>query len=118
MKATIKEQTIHAYSKRLEIEVEGEVCLAILNYNSWDGFELDFIDSSGKSIDWPKWADDYDTGERSLEYDLDVASENVQTMKDGELLDEIMQVINTDGELRTDGEVLEIIAGILKREGK
>lgn len=39
-------------------------------------------------------------------------------MSEGEILSEIMAVIETDGELCTDGEVLDIIAEILKREGR
>lgn len=40
----------------------------------------------------------------------------VQDMNDGEILDEIMQLIETDGASYTDGEVLDIIGEILKRE--
>jgi hypothetical protein len=39
-------------------------------------------------------------------------------MTDGEILDEIMQVINTDGASYTDGEVLAIIKEILQKEGE
>ena len=39
-------------------------------------------------------------------------------MSDGEVLDEIQAVINTDGASYTDGEVLDIIVEILKREGR
>ena len=35
---------------------------------------------------------------------------------DGEILDEIVKAINTDGDLYTDGEVLAIIKEILERE--
>jgi hypothetical protein len=40
----------------------------------------------------------------------------VQDMSEGEILDEIIAVIETDGASYTDGEVLDIIAEILKRE--
>lgn len=37
-------------------------------------------------------------------------------MSEGEILDEIIQVIEADGASYTDGQVLDIIAEILKRE--
>ena len=39
-------------------------------------------------------------------------------MSEGEILDEIMAVINTDGASYTDGEVLDTIGEILKREAR
>lgn len=75
MKVTLNEKNIHAYHKAIEIEVEGKIYLADLNYSSWDGYELNFIDGDGNYIDMPKWADDYDNGSRSLEYDLDVMTD-------------------------------------------
>lgn len=75
MKVTLNEKNIHAYHKAIQIEVEGKVYLADLNYSTWDGYELNFMDEEGRYIDMPQWAEDYDTGERSLEYDLDVMTE-------------------------------------------
>lgn len=75
MKVTLNEETTHSYHKSIEIEVEGKVYLADLNYSTWGGYELNFIDEDGKYIDMPKWAEDYDNGYRSLEYDLDVMAE-------------------------------------------
>jgi hypothetical protein len=84
MKITCKEKEIQSYVKDLEIEVEGEVYRATLTYDSYSGYELSFYGHDGKGIDWPEWADKYDNGQRSLDYDLDEASGNWEFTNKGE----------------------------------
>ena len=84
MKITCKEKEIQSYVKDLEIEVEGEVYRATLTYDSYRWQELSFYGHEGKGIDWPEWADKYDNGQRSLDYDLDEASGNWEFTNKGE----------------------------------
>jgi hypothetical protein len=84
MKITCKDKEIQSYVKDLEIEVEGEIYRATLTYDSYSGYELAFYGSDGKGIDWPEWADKYDNGQRSLDYDLDEASGNWEFTKERE----------------------------------
>lgn len=42
----------------------------------------------------------------------------VLTMNDGEIIDEMVRIIETDGELLTDEQAINKIARLLKREGK
>lgn len=76
MKVTCKDKEIQSYVKDLEIEVEGEIYKATLTYDSECGYELAFYGSNGEGIEWPEWADKYDNGQRSLDYDLDELSGN------------------------------------------
>ena len=76
MNVLCKSKEIQSYVKDLEIEVEGEIYRATLTYDSECGYELAFYDKEGKGIDWPEWADKYDNGQRSLDYDLDWESGN------------------------------------------
>ena len=39
-------------------------------------------------------------------------------MNDGEIIDEMIKLIETDGEILTDEQVIAKIARLLKREGK
>jgi hypothetical protein len=82
MKVKCKERELQAYLKDLEIEVEGEIYRATLTYDSYSGYELAFYDRDGKGIEYPEWADKYDTGQRSLDYDLDEASGNWEYVTD------------------------------------
>lgn len=76
MKVMCKDKEIQSYVKDLEIEVEGESYKATLTYDSECGYELAFYDNNGNGIEWPEWADKYDNGQRSLDYDLDEISGN------------------------------------------
>lgn len=73
MKVKCLEKEITGYTKSLEIEHEGATYKAELFYHSETGYELEFRDNNGKLIDLPEWADKYDNGQRSLDYDLDEA---------------------------------------------
>jgi hypothetical protein len=73
MKVKCVEKEITGYKKALEIEHEGKTYKVDLFYDSHVGYELDFRDENGKLIDITEWAEKYDNGQRSLEYDLDEA---------------------------------------------
>jgi hypothetical protein len=82
MKVKCTDKEIQSYVKDLEIEVEGESYRATLTYDSECGYELAFYGHDGKGIDWPEWADKYDNGQRSLDYDLDELSGNWEFTRD------------------------------------
>lgn len=82
MKVRTIEKEIQSYVKDLQIEVEGESYRATLTYDSECGYELAFYGHDGKGIDWPEWADKYDNGQRSLDYDLDEMSGNWEFTRD------------------------------------
>ena len=88
MKVTCKSKEIQSYVKDLEIEVEGEIYRATLTYDSECGYELAFYDKNGKGIEWPEWADKYDNGQRSLDYDLDNESGNWRFVTPSEVEEE------------------------------
>jgi hypothetical protein len=73
MKVKCLEKEITGYTKSLVIEHEGATYKAELFYHNETGYELEFRDDNGKLIDLPEWADKYDNGQRSLDYDLDEA---------------------------------------------
>ena len=73
MKVKCLEKEITGYTKLLSIEHEGKIYNATLFYHSETGYDLEFRDDNGKLIDLPEWADKYDNGQRSLDYDLDEA---------------------------------------------
>jgi hypothetical protein len=73
MKIKCLEKEITGYKKAITIEHQGTIYRADLFYDSENGYELEFRDENGKLIDWPEWADKYDNGQRSLDYDLDEA---------------------------------------------
>jgi hypothetical protein len=76
MKVYALDYEITDFRKTLEIEHEGKTYYADLIYDSNYGYDITFRDENKNAIEMPEWADKYDTGERSLEYDLDVASGN------------------------------------------
>ena len=82
MKVTCRDKEITSYIKSIEIEVEGETYFADLTYDCHGGYTLQFVSDEGKLIDWPEWADKYDNGQRSLDYDLDVSSGNWEYVTD------------------------------------
>ena len=87
MKVRTIDKEITAYSKSLEIEVEGVTYHADLTYDSYSGYDLRFTDNDGKYIDSPQWAQNYEqkiskTLWRSLPYDLDEMSGNWEYARD------------------------------------
>jgi hypothetical protein len=74
MKITCIEQEITDFLKTLEIEYEGKTYKAELEYNQHSGYDLRFYDENGEWIEMPEWAEDFDNGQRSLDYSLDEAS--------------------------------------------
>lgn len=74
MKVKCVEQEITDYLKTLEIEHEGKTYKAELQYDSYSGYELRFYNEQGEWIEMPEWAEDFDNGQRSLDYSLDEAS--------------------------------------------
>ena len=75
MKVTCIDKEIENYIKSIKVEVGGETYNIDLAYDRGT-YSLTFIDNEGKGIEWPEWADKYDNGTRSLDYDLDVMSGN------------------------------------------
>jgi hypothetical protein len=75
MNVTCIDKEIENYIKSIKVEVEGETYNIDLAYDR-GAYSLTFIDNEGKAIEWPEWADKYDNGTRSLDYDLDVMSGN------------------------------------------
>lgn len=71
MKVRATEKEITSYTKTLVIEHEGKTYNAELDFDEHNGYELRFYDDKGNFIEWPEWADNYDNGQRSLDYDLD-----------------------------------------------
>jgi hypothetical protein len=74
MKVTCLDREITGFTKRLEVEVEGEVYLVDLVYDSNWCYDITFRDKKGAVIEMPEWADLFDNGQRSLDYSLDEAS--------------------------------------------
>jgi hypothetical protein len=70
-----KEDT--AWDKHIRLTYEDKEYLAILHWDKWDGYELiSFIDPSGKWIDTPEWAINWEeNNEKSLNYVLDELSD-------------------------------------------
>jgi hypothetical protein len=76
MKVKCLKQEIDSWSRIIEVEVEGKTYRAIFGWDTWDGYELTFQDSNHISIEWPKWAEDYDNATRDLFTDLDNMSKD------------------------------------------
>jgi hypothetical protein len=78
IKGVTKEQT--AYDKRITFEREGVEYSVLLHWDSYDGYELHFLDGRNFIAD-PEWAvqwqDSQQYGEESLEYTLDSLTEEV-----------------------------------------
>ncbi len=74
MKVQCVEQEITGFLKTLKIEHEGKTYNAELEYDQHSGYEVRFYDESGEWIEMPEWAEDFDNGQRSLDYSLDEAS--------------------------------------------
>lgn len=74
MKVKCVEQEITDFLKTLEIEHEGKTYKAELEYNEHSGYDLRFYNEQGEWIEMPEWAENFDNGQRSLDYSLDEAS--------------------------------------------
>ncbi len=74
MKVQCVEQEITGFHKTLKIEHEGKTYTAELEYDQHSGYDLRFYDEQGEWMEMPEWADNFDTGWRSLDYSLDEAS--------------------------------------------
>tara|TARA_R110000822_G_C14898632_1_gene448694 strand:+ start:118 stop:393 length:276 start_codon:yes stop_codon:yes gene_type:complete len=70
-----KEDT--AYDKRITFEREGVEYSVLLHWDSYDGYDLQFL--NGRNfIPYPDWASDWQSeGAESLEYYLDGLTEDV-----------------------------------------
>jgi hypothetical protein len=78
IKGVTKEET--AYDKRITFEREGVEYSVLLHWDSYDGYELNFLDGRNftDAPDWvAEWEDSQQYGEESLEYILDSLSEEV-----------------------------------------
>ncbi len=72
MKVTLKDNEINSYVLTVKVEVEGKEYIADLSYNTYDGYEVTFLDNNGRKISYPQWAIDYENkGEDSLGYWLE-----------------------------------------------
>jgi len=78
IKGITKEDT--AYDKRITFEREGVEYSVLLHWDSYDGYDLQFLDGR-KFISDPEWASEWQDsqqyGEESLEYTLDSMTEDV-----------------------------------------
>jgi hypothetical protein len=74
MKVKCVDKEITDFLKTLEIEHEGKTYKAELEYNQHSGYDLRFYNEQGEWIEMPEWAEDFDNGQRSLDYSLDEAS--------------------------------------------
>jgi hypothetical protein len=82
MKVRTTEKAITGYTKTLAIEHEGKTYNAELDFHEHNGYELRFYNDKGEFIEMPEWADLYDNGQRSLDYDLDEATGNWEFVTD------------------------------------
>ena len=78
VKGITKEDT--AWDKYITFEREGVEYSVLLHWDSYDGYDLNFIDGK-KFIPQPEWANEWQDfqqhGEESLEYTLDYLTEDV-----------------------------------------
>ena len=78
VKGITKEDT--AWDKHITFEREGVEYSVLLHWDSYDGYDLNFLDGK-KFIPQPEWANEWQDsqqhGEESLEYTLDYLTEDV-----------------------------------------
>lgn len=82
MKVHTLEKEITGYHKTLLIEYEGKQYRAELEYDEYSGYDLRFYDDKGEFMEMPEWAEDFDNGQRSLDYSLDEASGSWEFVRD------------------------------------
>lgn len=56
MKVRLNDYEIHNYVLAIRVEVEGEVYPVDLSYDSYDGYDLTFLNDQGQKIPYPEWA--------------------------------------------------------------
>ncbi len=56
MKVTLTAKEVETYHLKTEIEVEGEIYRATILYDKYDGHDVVFWDTMGRTIDYPEWA--------------------------------------------------------------
>jgi len=74
MKVTLKDNEINSYVLTVKVEVEGKEYIADLSYDTYDGYEVIFLDDNGRRVTYPQWAIDYENnlqGADSLGYWLE-----------------------------------------------
>ena len=73
-----KEKEDTAWDKRITFTHGGETYSVLLHWDSYDGYDLNFLDGR-KFISHPKWANDWEDSQQygtdSLEYTLDSLTE-------------------------------------------
>ena len=78
IKGITKEET--AYDKRITFEREGVEYSVLLHWDSYDGYELNFLDGRAFIPD-PEWASEWQDfqqyGQESLEYTLDGLTDEI-----------------------------------------
>jgi hypothetical protein len=75
IKGVTKEDT--AYDKRITFEREGVEYSALLHWDSYEGFDLNFLNGRAFTAT-PDWATEWqETGEEPLEYFLDSLTDEV-----------------------------------------
>ena len=74
MRVICTEKEITGFHKTLEIEHEGKTYKTELQYDEHNGYEVRFYNEQGDWIEMPEWAENFDNGQRSLDYSLDNAS--------------------------------------------
>jgi hypothetical protein len=82
MKVTCTEKEITGFHKALKIEHEGKTYDVELQYDQYNGYEVRFYNEQGEWVEMPEWAEDFDNGQRSLDYTLDNASGNWEFVPD------------------------------------
>ncbi len=74
MKVTLRDKEIMSYVLSVNIEVEGEQHTAEIAYDTYDGYEVSFLDEQHKRIASPEWVNKYEeesVGADSLGYWLE-----------------------------------------------
>lgn len=58
MKVKVTDKEVLSYRLDIEIERDGETYQASIYYDTYDGYEVTFIDALGRRTTQPKWATD------------------------------------------------------------
>ena len=74
MKTELKNTEVRSYSLTVKVEREGEEYEAVVHYDNFDGYEVEFYTLQGEPMSWPQWAlDQQETSSHSLGYELELA---------------------------------------------
>ena len=60
MKVTLRDKEIMSYVLSVNIEAEGKEYTADIAYDTYDGYEVSFLDEQHKRITSPEWAKKYE----------------------------------------------------------